>query len=66
MARPTPMETFPIAAPPQRGALRDLLGGALLLSVLVGLWTFFALGVAAPAGHLAGEPGRPAAAQVRG
>jgi hypothetical protein len=34
-------------------AFRDLAGGALLLAVWVSLWTFFTLGVAAPAGRIA-------------
>ena len=43
-------------------AMRDLLGGALILAVWLGLWAWVAVGVGAPLSHVRGEPVGPAAA----
>ncbi len=41
--------------------MRDLLGGALILAVWLGLWAWVAVGVGAPLSRVRGEQGSPAA-----
>lgn len=36
--------------------VRDLLGGALILAVWLGLWAWVAVGVGAPLSHVRGQP----------
>lgn len=41
--------------------VRDLLGGALILAVWLGLWAWVAVGVGAPLSRVQGAPGGPVA-----
>lgn len=58
--------SFSLAAGSRRGGLlRDLLRGAVLVSVFLSLWTFLMLGVGGPLGRLQGPAARPATAADR-
>lgn len=65
MARPIDASEIAVPFRRPRSAWRDLLGGAVLVSVWLALWTFFTFGVASPAGRLDAPEGRSAAAQAR-
>ncbi len=65
MVSPNAASEIRLSVPRLRTAWRDVVGGAVLVTVLLALWSFFALGVVGPAGRLGELPARDTAARVR-